>query len=97
MPAMVAGTPIPIDVPIAILSLSLNPPPLPVCNGEEDEVDGDTEEGLLTEVEAGLEIPVLVDVEPAAVDDVEDTAIEVWVSVPSGVGFVISNAGEALP
>jgi hypothetical protein len=51
MPAMVAGTPIPIDVPIAILSLSLNPPPLPVCNGEEDEVNGDTEEGLLTEVE----------------------------------------------
>ena len=97
MAAMVAGTPMLTDVSMAILSLLLNPPPLPVCNGEEDEVNGDTEEGLLTEVEAGLEIPVLVDVEPAAVNDVEDTAFEVSVSVPSGVGFVVGNAGEALP
>ena len=97
MAAMVAGTPMLTDVSMAILSLLLNPPPLPVCNGEEDEFDGDTEEGLLTEVEAGLEIPVLVDVEPAAVDDVEDTAFEVSVIVPSGVGFVVGNAGEALP
>ena len=54
MAAMVAGTPMLTDVSMAILSLLLNPPPLPVCNGEEDEGDGDTVEGLLTGVEVGL-------------------------------------------
>jgi hypothetical protein len=97
MAAMVAGTPMLTDISMAILSLLLNPPPLPVCNGEEDEGDGDTVEGLLTGVEVGFEIPVLVDVEPAAMDDVEDTVFEVSVSVPSVVSFVVSAVGEASP
>jgi hypothetical protein len=96
MAAIVAGRPIPIDSPMVILSLELNPPPLPACVGEEDGFDKDEEGELPTRPE--VEVPgnaVSMEMEPAAADKVEDAEFAVFVNVPPVVVFVVRGEPSA--